>query len=112
MSNYIDRENAILASFLYANDMGINTYEAFILNSDLFTSAYRRATADKINDETNNDKMYGYLFVTIKDLTKDTKYEKDYLDIEIQTPMPFSVAKRIHAKLENEYKIKIAKGLR
>ena len=107
--NTIDRENSILASFLYANDMGADTTEAFQLNPNIFTSAYRRATANKINDETNGEKYYGYLSITLEAHTKGTVYEQDWLDILSQTPMPFSVIKRIHSDLEHEYSNRLLK---
>lgn len=110
--NTIDRENCILSSFLYADDMGMNKDEAFVLNESIFTSSYRRATASKINDETNNDKYYGYLSVTLQEHTKDTRFEQDWTDIISQTPLPFSVVKRIHSDLAMEYKNRISKGLR
>ena len=112
MSNTIDRENCILASFLYSNDMGMNTEDAFMLDSRIFTSSYRRATADKINEESDGDKYYGYLSVTLRELTSGTSFEQDFIDIESQTPMPFSVAKRMHEKLTTEYKERVAKAFR
>ncbi len=110
--NTIDRENAVLASFLYADDMGTDKSQVFVLDSNIFTSSYRRATANKINDETNSDKMYGYLSVTLQDLTEGTEFEQDWINILAQTPMPFSVVKRICDDLKEEHKRKIAKGLR
>jgi len=108
----IDRENAVLASFLYADDMGTDKKQSFELDSRIFTSSYRRATANKINDETNNDKMYGYLSVTLQDLTANTMYEQEWINILAQTPLPFSMAKRIHNDLIVEFNNRIAKGLR
>lgn len=108
MSNTPDRENAILASFLYADDMGTDKKEAFTLDSNIFTSEYRRATANKINDETSKDKMYGYLSITIEEHTKGTTFEQDWIDILAQTPMPFSVVKRIHDDLQKEHKNRLA----
>ncbi len=104
MANTIDRENAVLASFLYADDMGTDKTQAFELDSNIFTSSYRRATANKINDETNGDKQYGYLSVTLGDLTEGTEFEQEWINILAQTPMPFSVVKRMHNDLEIEYK--------
>ena len=111
MGNTIDRENAVLASFLYSDDMGTDKTQAFILDSDIFTSSYRRATANKINEETNNDKMYGYLSVTLQDLTIGTAFENEWTDIigyTGQTPMPFSVSKRYYDDLKVEYKKRLA----
>ena len=108
----INRENALLATFLYADDLGIDKTDTFILDSNIFTSAYRRATANKINEETGGDKFYGYLLTTIEDLTKNTNFEHEYIDIISQNALCFSVAKRYHDDLKTEYKSRIAKGLR
>ncbi len=112
MANSIDRENAVLASFLYSDDMGTDKTESFELDSNIFTSSYRRATANKINDETNGDKQYGYLSITLEALTENTEFEQEWINILAQTPMPFSVVKRIYADLQKEYKARIVKGLR
>lgn len=103
MVSTICRENSILASFLYANDVGTDTSEAFVLDQSAFTSSFRRATANKINDETNGDKMYGFLSVTLQDHTAGTSYEQDWIDIIAQTPMPLSVVKRMHEGLLQEH---------
>jgi len=107
-----DRENAVLASFLYADDMGTDKTDAFKLEEKAFTSSYRRATANKINDETANAKEYGYLSITIEGLTEGTEFEQDWINILAQTPLPFSMAKRIHNDLIVEFNNRIAKGLR
>ncbi len=104
MGNSIDRENCVLASFLYADDVDTDKTQAFELDSNIFTSSYRRATANKINDETSGDKMYGYLSITLEGLTEGTEFEQEWINILAQTPMPFSVVKRIHNDLEIEYK--------
>ena len=108
----INRENALLATFLYADDFGIDKTDAFILDSNIFTSSYRRALANKINDETKGDKFYGYLLTTVGDLTVGTKFGQEYMDILDQTPLCFSVAKRYYDDLEVAYKERIVKGLR
>lgn len=110
--NTINTENAILASFLYADDIGFDKADTFELNSKLFTSSYRRAVADKINDETNHDKMYGFLSITLEEHTKNTSYEHEWTDILAQTPYPIAQSKRLHEKLEEAYKERIAKAFR
>ena len=112
MSNSIDRENSILASFIYIDDMGMNKDEVFDLTSNIFTSEFRRAVANKLNDETDNEQMYGYLGVTLKDHTSGTKFEQDWIDIEAQTPLDLKVCKRIHENLGMEYKERVAKAFR
>jgi len=106
----LNRENSLLATFLYADDNGINKDNVFALNSRIFTSDFRRAVANKINDETINDKMYGYLGVTLRDHTSGTKFEQDWIEIEAQTPYDINAAKRMHDQLEVEYKERLAKA--
>lgn len=105
-------ENSLLATFLYADDLGCDKNELFKLNDKIFTSEFRRAVANKINDELDSDKMIGFLLVTIEGHTKGTKYEQDLADIMSQTPLPISVSSRMHSTLENEYKERIAKAFR
>jgi hypothetical protein len=107
-----DIENMVLASFLYANDVGEDIKNAFLLNADHFTSSYRRATAAKINDETNGDRFYGFLSHILQEETGDTSFEQDFIDILNQTPMPFSAIKRYVEQLEISYKERIAKAFR
>ena len=49
MISTIDRENAVLASFLYANDMGEDVSNSFLLSEDAFTGSFRQRIAIKIN---------------------------------------------------------------
>ena len=112
MSNTIDRENSLLSSFLWADDIGSNKDNAFKLNSNIFTSEFRRAVANKINNETDNEKMYGFLSVTLEDHTAGTTYEQEWIDIIAQTPMTFESSKRMHENLEVEYKERLAKAFR
>ena len=112
MSNTINREHSLLATFLYADDNGLDKDNTFQLNENVFTSDFRRAVASKINDETNDEKMYGYLGVTLKDHTSGTKFEQDWIDIEAQTPYDINTAKRMHEKLDAEYKERVAKAFR
>ena len=97
-------ENAVLATFLYADDMGYNKNDAFKLDSNVFTNSYRRAVANKINDETDSDKMYGFLSVTLEEQTANTKFEQDWIDIISQSPLTFNVAKRYYERLQEAHK--------
>jgi len=112
MANTIDRENSLLASFLYADDVGTDKSDTFILDVKIFTSKYRKRLAEKINAETENEKLFGYLSVTIEDVTKGTPFENEWLNILVQTPFPFSVSKRIHDDLQKEFKVRVAGGAR
>ncbi len=112
MISTTDRENAVLSAFIFLDDMNYDKQETFILDSEVFTSSYRRAVAGKINDETNQDKMYGYLGVTLEEHTKGTKFEQDWIDIIAQTPLILCQAKRMHDDLKTEHKERIAKAFR
>ena len=112
MSATINRENSLLATFLYANDMGMNTNDAFTLNTEVFTSKFRTAVAKKINDETAQDRAYGFLSITLEDSIAGTSFEQEWANILSQTPLTFSIALRIHNNLEEEFKRDLAKRLR
>jgi len=86
----INIQRAILASFLWANDLMINTDEAFILNSNFFTGD-RKTIASKINEETRKDRFYGMLNLVI-----ENSNTAEWMEISAQTPLPISVAKRYH----------------
>lgn len=112
MSNTLNRENAILSCFLFSNDTGLDTAEAFELKSDIFTSSFRRSIAEKINDETHNEKQYSYLNFTMDGHVLGTKNEQEWIEILAQTPLIFSVSERIHVDLIKEYEGRLAKAFR
>jgi hypothetical protein len=98
-----DRENAVLSSFLYSNDMGEDTSKAFLLSEDAFTSAFRRRVATRINATTATDKAYSFLSYEIENTIGGTIYENAWLDILAQTPLPFSLARRYHNDIRKDY---------
>ena len=108
MNNTTNRENSLLSAILYSNNLDGESEQVFKLDSKIFTTSYRRAVADKINDETDNGRNYDLLLVTLTDHTIGTKFEQDLLDIASQTPMSISVAKRMQADLQAEHKKRIA----
>ena len=108
MSNTVNRENSILSAILYSNNLDGESEQVFTLDSKMFTSSYRRSVADKINDETETDRAYDLLLLTLTDHATGTKYERDLFDIAEQSPMAVSVAKRMHGNLETEYKNRLA----
>ena len=111
MNNTTNRENSLLSAILYSNNLDGESEQVFELDSKIFTTSYRRAVANKINDETNNGRNYDLLLITLTDHTIGTKFEQDLLDIASQTPMCVSVAERMQADLQQEYKSRVAKGL-
>ena len=108
--NTINRENAILSCFLFSDDTGLDTTESFELQSNIFTSSFRRALADKINSETNNEKQYSYLNFTMDGHVLGTENEQEWIEILAQTPLIFSVSKRIHTDLIKEYGDRLVKA--
>jgi len=111
MSNQ-DRENSILASFLYADDMGEDTSKAFLLSEDAFTSSFRKRVAMKINATTTIDKAYSLLSYDLENNVEGTVYEQDWINILAQTPLPFSLAKRYHDDVRKDYEKLIIGGSR
>ncbi len=103
-----DRENAVLASFLYANDVGEDAENAFILAEDCFTSSYRRRVATKINATTTVDKAYSLLSYELENATLGSVFEAEWINILAQTPLPFTLAKRYHDDVVLECKSKKA----
>jgi len=98
-----DRENAVLASFLYSNDIGLDTKDAFQLAEDAFTSDFRRRVAVKINATTAVDRAYAYLSYELENAIEGTVYEMDWVNILAQTPLPFSLAKRYHSDIVSAF---------
>ena len=101
--NTADRENAVLASFLYADDMGEDTSKSFLLSEDAFTTQFRRRVATKINATTTIDKAYSVLSYDIENTIEGTIFEDAWLDILAQTPLPLSLAKRYHDDIRKLY---------
>ncbi len=108
--NVADKENAVLASFLYANDMGEDTSSTFLLSEDAFTSDFRRRVAIKINATTTVDKTYSLLSYEIENAVEDTIYEQNWLDILSQTPLPLTLALKYHDDIRKAYDNSLIKG--
>ena len=98
-----DRENAILASFLYADDMGEDTSKSFLLSEYAFTSLFRKRVAVKINATTTIDKAYTLLSYDIENSVEGTTYEQQWINILAQTPLPLTLAKRYHDDVRKAY---------
>ena len=89
-------QQAILATFLWSNDVGTDTEDAFTLNINLFDGD-RRLIAAKINEVTESeDRFYGMLNLELENTSS-----QEWLYISTQTPLPFSVAKRLHDKQDD-----------
>ncbi len=89
----INIQRAVLATFLWSNDMGMDTKDAFKLNTRLFTGDLF-LIASKVNEVTETEeKFYGILNL---ELENTSPFE--WLEISKQTPLPFSFAKKMHNK--------------
>ena len=87
----VNIQQAILASFLWSNDLNMNTKNAFILNPHFFTKD-RYLIASKINEVTNTeDKFYGLLNLELENISS-----QEWLNISTQTPLPLSYARKLH----------------
>ena len=87
-------QRAILASFLWSNDVGTDTKDAFILNPHLFTDD-RLLIASKINEVTQTEDR----FYSLLNLELENTSSQEWLEISTQTPLPFTYAKKMHDKM-------------
>ena len=89
----INIQQSILATFLWANDMGTDTKDAFTLNQHHFTED-RYLIASKINEvTTTEDRYYGILNLELENTSP-----VEWLNISTKTPLLFEMAKKIHDK--------------
>ncbi len=90
----INIQRAVLATFLWSNDLDMDTKDAFTLNPHLFTGD-RYLIASKVNDVTQTqDRFYGLLNLELENTSP-----QEWLYISEQTPLPFSLAKKYYSKL-------------
>ena len=90
-------ENAILSSFLFANDVGDNLDDVFKLNTSIFKTEFRKRVAEQINNVEEG--AYGFLSYELEEKIQGTAYEKDFIDIIGQTSLTLRFAKKYHDKL-------------
>ena len=88
-------QETIVSSFLWADDMFMDKTDAFILDTNRFDKDLN-LIIQLINKETEDEKMYGRLNVELEYTMPNT-----WLELSTITPMPFSVLKRLYAKLDN-----------
>ena len=99
-------QRALLASFLWANDLGIDTNNAFILDVSVFDWD-RVLIASKINEVTmTKDRFYSLLNLELENTSQN-----EWMHISEQTPMPFSLAKKYHDKLISDRNHAILAGV-
>ncbi len=103
----VNIQRAVLSSFLWSNDVGIDTEDAFILNPHVFTGD-RILIASKINEVTETeDKFYSLLNMELENTSRE-----EWMEITQQTPLVFSFAKRCYEKLEADNRERLAKAYR
>jgi len=100
----VNIENAILSTFLYANDTTPNLGWIFKLETSIFTSPFRKRIAQKINEV--EDGAYGFLAYEIEESVTGTNFQTDFMDILTQTPL--SIVKKYHDKLVKEDMMEVA----
>lgn len=101
--NRIDVENAILATFLDANDLGDDLSHVYPLDISIFTSAFRKRVAVKINGVT--DESYGFESYNIEESVKGTRFEHDFMEILAQTSLGLQFSKKYHDKLVEDDRV-------
>lgn len=107
----MDRENAVISSFLFANDTFENLDNVFIMDESIFSTKLQKRVVAKINEETNGSKMYGYQSIVIENAIEGTGLVVEWINILAQTPLPLTVASRIYKDLVKENNQRIARGL-
>lgn len=102
----INTQNAILATFLYANDTGEDLSQVYTLDTNIFTSPFRKRIAEKINAVEDN--AYGFLSWSIQDSIADTNYEHEWTDLLSQTSLGLGFSKKYHDKLVADALLEVA----
>jgi len=90
-------ENAILSTFLFANDLGEDLNEVYPLDTSIFTSPFRKRVAEKIN--AVKDDAYGFESYQIEESVKETQFQQDFIDILAQNSLGLGFSKKYHDKL-------------
>ena len=103
----INIERAILATFLYSNDLGDNLENVYKLDLRAFSTEFNKRVAEMINNEKNGN--YGFLSYTLEEKVEGTKYEQDWIEILAQSSLGLKLSKRYHDTL---LKKNILKGIR
>ncbi len=94
-------ENAILSTFLFANEMSNDLTWIFKLDTSIFSNPFRKRVAAKINDV--EDDAYGFLSYEIEESVIGTQYEQDMIEILAATPI--TNAKKYHDKLVEDIRL-------
>ncbi|MDM5264701.1 hypothetical protein PF327_10890 [Sulfurovum sp. XTW-4] len=103
----VNIERALLGSFLWSNDLGMDTKDAFILDTSLFTSDDRKLIASKINETTDTeDRFYSLLNMEIEQTSSH-----EWMEIAALTPFIFSLSKRYHEYLIEKRNDRIILGV-
>ena len=97
--NTANIESALLGCFLWSNDLGIDTKDAFILDTSIFTNKDRKLIASKINEVTNTEDR----FYSLLNMELENTCQHEWLNISEYTPFEFSLAKKYYDKLLLNY---------
>lgn len=96
-------EDAILSTFLFANDLNLNLDEVFKLDLEVFSTKYRQSVAKSINGVKNE--YYGLLSIKLEEKAIGTEYELDFLNILAQTTLTFGLAEQYHLHLQKKFRL-------
>ena len=94
-------ENAILSTFLFANEMSNDLSWIFKLDTSIFSSPFRKRVAEKMN--AVDDEAYGFTSYEIEESVSGTQFEQDFIEILAQTPL--SNAKKYHDKMVEDIRL-------
>lgn len=88
-------QRAILATFLWSNDLQMDTKDAFEINPNMFNGDMRLIAA-KVNEVTQTDDK----FYSLLNLELEKTSPREWLEIAQQTPLTFSLASKYYSKLK------------
>jgi len=95
-----DVENAILSTFLSANDVGDDLENIYKLNVNIFTTPFRKKVAIKINEV--EDDAYGFLSYKIEESCEGTVFAHEYNEMNGQLSLGLLFSKKYHDDLIKE----------
>jgi hypothetical protein len=102
-----DIENAILITFLDANDLFDDLSNIYELDTNIFTSPFRKRVAEKIN--AVDDDAYGFLRdMDIEENSAGTKFEQDFIEMSSQNPLTLCISKKYHDRLVSDTLMEVA----
>ena len=100
------QQEAVLTTFLWCNDVAIDSADAFILDKNTFDSDLRQIV-ELVNDCTQTEDRY----YSVLNLKIEGHFPNQWLRLSLQTPLPFSLAKKIYAGIAGKNNAEMLKGV-